>query len=75
MINSLDKSNPAQLLLDAMEKSGMDMAGYSSFKDGEKFSLGTIKNGKVHFLVSPTCSSSELIKHITAQPNIQYHCW
>ncbi|KAF9468745.1 hypothetical protein BDZ94DRAFT_1246177 [Collybia nuda] len=47
MVNSLDKSNPAQLLLDAMEKSGMDMAGYTSFKDGEKFSLGTIKNEKL----------------------------
>lgn len=71
MINSLDKSNPAQLLLDSMAKSGMDMAGYTSFKDGEKFSLGTIKNGKVCSPVSsPRRQTRQYIQQLSQIYNI-----
>ncbi|KAG6831329.1 hypothetical protein H0H92_011244 [Tricholoma furcatifolium] len=41
MINALDDSNPAQLLLTAIRKSGMDMDAAGSFKDDETFLLGT----------------------------------
>lgn len=52
MINSLDNSNPTKLLLAAIRKHGMDMETSGTFKDNEKFSLATVRNGKVCFLLS-----------------------
>lgn len=47
MINSLDNSNPTKLLLAAIRKHGMDMETSGTFKDNEKFSLATVRNGKL----------------------------
>ncbi|KAH0586480.1 hypothetical protein H2248_007712 [Termitomyces sp. 'cryptogamus'] len=41
MINALDGDSPAKLLLAAIQQSGMDMDAGGSFKDDEKFLLGT----------------------------------
>ncbi|KAG6879821.1 hypothetical protein C0992_011104 [Termitomyces sp. T32_za158] len=41
MINALDGTSPAQLLLAAIRRSGMDMTAAGSFKDDETFLLGT----------------------------------
>ncbi|KAG6849923.1 hypothetical protein H0H93_003634 [Arthromyces matolae] len=43
MINSLNDTNPTQLLLSAIRQSGMDMNAAGSFKDDETFLLGTDK--------------------------------
>jgi hypothetical protein len=51
MINSLDNSNPTKLLLAAIRKRGMDMETSGTFKDDEKFSLATLRNGKVCSLI------------------------
>ncbi|RDB16060.1 hypothetical protein Hypma_003478 [Hypsizygus marmoreus] len=45
LVNSLDGSNPTQLLLNAIQKSGMEMDASGSFKNDEKFLLGTIRSG------------------------------
>jgi hypothetical protein len=52
MINSLDNLNPTKLLLAAIREHGMDMETSGKFKDDEKFSLATIRDGKVCFFVS-----------------------
>lgn len=52
MVNSLDGSNPTQLLLNAIRKSGMDMTASGSFKDDETFLLGTFRKDTVRLIVS-----------------------
>jgi len=54
MINSLDNSNPTELLSAAIREFGMDMETSGFFKDDAKFSLATIQNGKVCFPVAST---------------------
>ncbi|GLB45542.1 hypothetical protein LshimejAT787_2301020 [Lyophyllum shimeji] len=44
MLNALDDTNPTQLLLDAIRKTGIAMDASQSFKDEETFLLGVVPN-------------------------------
>lgn len=42
MVNTLNGSNPTQLLLSAMKNSGIGIALSGTFKEDEQFSLGVL---------------------------------
>ncbi|KAJ6557333.1 hypothetical protein DFH09DRAFT_1163812 [Mycena vulgaris] len=48
LVISLDNKNPTQLLLAAIQKSGIESVASTSLKDNDEFSLATLRSGEPH---------------------------